>query len=92
MKKFFARLFFGKIENDEISVVTEHENDVCKSSCDIRKLYKKSKSLLYFMTLIALYDEVRLLLDLIPQNLRPREKCLLYSKNFKAGSDFHIIL
>ena len=44
------------------------------------------------MTLIALYDEVRLLLDLIPQNLRPREKCLLYSKNFKAGSDFHIIL
>ena len=84
--------FSENIENDETSVVTEHENDVCKFSCDIRRLYKKSKNLLYFMTLITLYEEVRRLLDLIPQNLRRREKCLLDSKNFKAGSDFHVIL
>ena len=71
---------------------TEHENDICKFSCDIRRLYNNSKSILYFKTLITLYDEVRLSLDLIPQNLRPREKCLLDSKNPKSGSDFHVIL
>ena len=84
--------FSENIENDKTSLVTEDENDVCKFSCDIRRLYKKSKSLLYFMTLITLYEEVRRLLELIPQNLRRREKCLLDSKNRKAGSDFHVIL
>ena len=84
--------FSENIENDETPLVTEDENDVCKFSCDIRRLYKKSKNLLYFMTLITLYEEVRRLLDLIPQNLRRREKCFLDSKNLKAGSDFHVIL
>ena len=84
--------FSENIENDETPLVTGDENDVCKFSCDIRRLYKKSKNLLYFMTLITLYEEVRRLLDLIPQNLRRREKYFLDSKNLKAGSDFHVIL
>ena len=58
--------------------MTEHENDICKSYCDIRRLCKKSKSLLHTMTLIT-YDVVKLLLDLIPENLGPKGKYLLSS-------------
>ena len=71
--------FSENIENEEASVVAEHENDICKSYCDIRRLYKKCESLLHTMTLIIRYDEVKLFLDLIPQNLRPRGKFLLSS-------------
>ena len=91
MKNFSSVTFAENIENEETSVVTEHENDIYKSYCGIRRLYKKSKSLLHTMTSITWYDEVKLFLDLIPQNLRPRGKCLQSNQNFKVGSDFHVI-
>ena len=53
MKNFPSVTFAENIENEETSVVTEHENDICKSHCGIRRLYKKSNSLLHTVTLIT---------------------------------------
>ena len=57
MKNFLSVTFAENIENEETSVVTEHENDICKSYCGTRRLYKKSKSLLHKVTLITWWSK-----------------------------------